>query len=583
MSEKLSMRKLKEILRLKWSLGQSHRAIATSVKVSASTVSDCVRRASQSGLTWPMAQLLDEETLHLKLYGKPARDVGLGHQIDWAAVRKELMRKGVTLHLLWYEYKQHQPSGLSYSRYCACYRQWRDKLDVCLRQTYTAGEKLLVDYAGHTMPIIDRQTGHITDAQVFVGVMGASNRIYTEATHSQAIPDWLGSHVRMFAYYGGVPCMVIPDNLKSGVKSANFYEPDINPSYADLAEHYGVAIVPTRVAKPQDKAKVEQAVLHVERRILAPLRHRQFFSVYELNQAIKPLLDAVNATPFQKLPGSRNAEFEKSDKAALKPLPKTPYRLAQWKKAKVNMDYHIELDKHYYSVPYKYVRQTTDVRYNQQTVEIFIKGKRIAAHQRNFHQGKHTTVHEHMPKSHQAYLEWDAPRILAWAKKKGDSVATLAEAIMKARRHPQQGFRACLGLMRLGKKYGDKRLEAACQRALHIGAYSYKSVESILKSQLDHKPLPEPPPEKKNVMHAHIRGSHYYYQSTRGKRYVNTSNDRKINVTKIAWYGECFKSTITTARYRAIKYRRQANTHDRGRSHSTRKSPFTNSPEKSKA
>jgi len=511
MSERLSMRKIKEILRLKWQLGQSHRSIATSVQVSASTVSHCVRAALAKGLTWEHVKAQDEEALHVLVYGKASGHAGRGDAIDWSHVRRELTRKGVTLQLLWYEYRNQTPDGLSYGRYCAHYRAWQSKLDVSMRQTYKAGEKLFVDYAGLTLELVNPKTGEMTQADIFVGVLGASNRIYVEASRSQSLADWLNAHVRMFKYYGGVPRIVVPDNLKSGVRSSDLYEPDINPSYADLAAHYGVAVIPTRVARPQDKAKVEQAVQHIERRILAPLRNRQFFELHEINQAIKPLLEAVNAAPFQKLEGSRNSEFESVDKPALNPLPNTPYQYTSWKKAKVNMDYHIELERHYYSVPYKYVRKQVDVRYNQSTVELFIKGKRIAAHRRSHHKGRHTTLASHMPKSHQAYLEWDVPRILAWANKQGQSVATLAKAIMDARADPQQGFRSCMGLMRLGKRYGTERLGTACERALNIGAYSYKSVESILKNNLDQRALPTKSNEQDIPEHEHVRGSHYYH------------------------------------------------------------------------
>jgi transposase len=509
-SEKLSMNKLKEILRMKWCLGHPHREIARSVKVSAGSVSRCVQRALSSGLTWDLVQDMDEEAIHSHIYGKPKQSSVATNTIDWPYVRTEFAKKGVTLQLLWHEYKEKNPDGLSYGRFCNHYRQWEKKLDVTLRQPYKAGEKVLVDYSGLTFPVINAATGEIANAEIFVGVMGASNRIYVEASKSQGLEDWLNAHVHMFEYYGGTPEIVVPDNLKSGVTTANRYEPDINPSYMELAEHYGIAVIPTRVAKPQDKAKVEQAVQHVQRHILAPLRNRQCFSIYELNQMIKPLLEKVNAAPFQKLEGSRNSEFKKIDKPALKSLPQQRYQFAAWKKAKVNIDYHIELNGHYYSVPYKYVRQKVDVRSNQYTTEIFVKGKRIASHRYNQKKGGHTTQSEHMPKSHQAYLQWDNQRIIAWAEQQGHAVALLSEKIMQSRPHPQQGYRSCMGLMRLGKDYGSHRLTAACQRALDIGSYSYKSVQSILKNNLDQRPLPDSPPTNVNVMHEHIRGSEYF-------------------------------------------------------------------------
>ena len=331
-----------------------------------------------------------------------------------------------------------------------------------------------------------------------------------KASASQGLEDWLTAHVRMFEYFEGVPEIIVPDNLKAGITKAHRYEPDINPSYLELAQHYNVAVIPARVRKPQDKAKAEQAVQHVQRHILAPLRNRLFFTLYEFNQAISALLQQVNAASFQKLPGSRDSEFQRIDKPALKPLPQYRYQFAAWKKAKVNLDYHIELQQHYYSVPYKYIKQAVDVRYNQRTVEVFIKGKRIAGHCYSHQKGCHTTVAEHMPKAHRAYLEWDSTRITSWAKKQGEAVAVLSEKIMQSRKHPQQGYRACLGLIRLSKDYGAARLSAACQHALSMGSYSYKSVQSILKNNLDQRPLPESPPDKPNLTHEHLRGADYF-------------------------------------------------------------------------
>ena len=511
MSEKLSMRKIREILRLKWECGHSNRDIAISANISASTVGNYLRRATQCGLSWPLDDSWDEATLWKKLFGEPTRSTSVLADYDWQQVRNELSRKGVTLQLLWYEYKTREPKGVSYTRFCEHYRRWRKNLDVCLRQHYKAGEKLLVDYSGLTMSIIlDSHTGEHQQAEIFVGVMGASNKIYVEACATQSLKDWLGAHVNMFEFFGGLPDILIPDNLKSGVKSPDLYEPDLNPSYQDLAEHYGVAVIPTRVASPKDKAKVEQAVQHIGRRILAPLRHRQFFSIHELNQAIKLLLAQVNAAPFQKLEGSRDTEFEKLDKPALKPLPSQRYGFAQWKKAKVNLDYHIELDRHYYSVPYRYVRTKVDIRYSQNIVEIFKGGQRIAAHRRSYQKGAHTTLPEHMPRSHREYLGWDTNRILNWAGEQGESVATLSEAIINSKRHPQQGYRACFGLMRLKKTYGNQRLNAACYRALHIGAHSYQSVKSILKNELDRVPLPEPQKDPTHSEHEYVRGANYF-------------------------------------------------------------------------
>ena len=487
MSLRLSMRKIKEILRLKWELKLSNRSIATSIQVSSSTVSDCICRAIRAKLSWPLAEGMDDEMLEKLLY-LPARNKAPeeAHKIDWSYIHQELRRKEVTREILWYEYKQQHTDGISYSRFCSLYKNWQKGIDCCMRQNYKAGQYLFIDYAGVTIPIVtDINTGKTTDAQIFVAAFGASNYIFTEATLSQSLPDWIGSHTRAFTFFGGVPEILVPDNLKSGVHKAHRYEPDLNPTYTDMANHYGVAVIPARVAAPRDKAKVEEAVQHVERQILAKLRSRTFFSLRELNEAIKPLLEELNNKHFQKLPGSRKSQFEAVEQAILKALPVTPYIFAEWKKAKLGIDYHIELDNHYYSVLYTLIKKSLDIRYTQTTVEIFHKGKRVASHQRSYQKASSTTLLEHMPKSHQEHAKWTPHKIINWAQKNGESTGKLAEQIIASRKHPQQGFRSCLGIIRLGKSYGNERLEKACQKALAIGAYSYKSVQSILKNNLD--------------------------------------------------------------------------------------------------
>ena len=516
MSQRVSMRKIREILRLKWQLNRSNREIAISVKISSSTVSECVRRARNAKLSWPLDDSLDDQALERLLYKVPENRVDTSSlKINWVDVHHQMKRKGVTLQLLWHEYKAQYPAGISYTRYCHYYREWREKIDVCMRQDYKAGEKLFVDYAGLTVPIIvNRETGETKEAQIFVGALGASNYLFVEATLSQSLFDWIGSHVRMFEFLGGVPEIIVPDNLKSGVKKSSYYEPDLNPTYLEMANHYNIAVIPARVQAPRDKAKVEQAVQHVERQILAPLRDRIFFSITELNQAIKPLLNAINSAPFQKLPGSRRSEFETQEKALLQPLPQNRYQFALWKKAKLGIDYHIEVDKHYYSAPYQLAKKSCDVRYTRETIEIYYRGKRIASHRRSYQKGKHTTVKEHMPERHRKYAEWSPERIVRWAKKSGEATASLSSLIMASRKHPQQGYRSCMGLIRLGKKYGPERLDAACGRALAIGAYAYKSVESILKNNLDGKPIPGSTQIESTpitaMRHDYLRGGDYF-------------------------------------------------------------------------
>lgn len=487
MSKKLSMRKIKEILRLKWDLNCSNREIAASIKVSTSTVSECIKRASKAGLSWPLPNDLDDEKLEQMLYNPPRNRVPAEDaDINWSKVCQELKRKGVTRELLWQEYKTLHPRGIGYSQFCDLYRKWQSQVDCSMRQNYKAGEKMFIDYAGLTIPIVvNVDTGETIAAQIFVATLGASNYTYAEATASQSLPDWIGSHVRCFEHFGGVPEVGVPDNLKSGVTKAHLYEPDLNPTYADMAEHYGIAIIPARVASPRDKAKVEQAVQNVERQLLAKFRNGTFFSLSELNEAIRPLLEELNNKPFQKLPGSRKSQFETLEKPLLRPLPESRYVFAEWIKAKAGSDYHISLTGHYYSIPHTFISKELHVRYTQKTVEIFYKNKRIASHIRSFEQGTHTTVTEHMPKNHQKYAEWTPPKIMSWAKNNGEATGKLAEKIIESRKHPYLGYRSCVGIIGLAKNYGQKRLEQACQRALSIGAYSYKSVKSILKNNLD--------------------------------------------------------------------------------------------------
>jgi transposase len=508
------MRKIKEVLRLKWDLGLSNRDISNSIQVSPSTVGDCLKRVSRAELTRALVADMEDEKLEQILYAPLRNKAPAGsHNIDWGHINLELKRKGVTRELLWHEYKQEHPGGINYSRFCELYRAWQQTIDYCMRQNYKLGRYLFIDYAGLTIPIITNvDTGETIDAQIFVAAFGASNYTFVEATASQSLPDWIGSHTRAFTYFGGVPEILVPDNLKSGVHKAHRYEPDLNPTYADMADHYGVAVIPTRVAAPRDKAKAEEAVQHIERQILAKLRNRTFFSLHELNEAIKPLLEEVNSKPFQKLPGSRKSQFDTLEKATLKALPATPYVFAEWKKAKLGIDYHITLDGHYYSAPYTLIQKKLDVRYTQSTVEIFHKGKRVASHKRSYQKGKSTTLLEHMPKAHQEHAKWTPHRIISWAKKNGESTARLAEQIISSRKHPQQGFRSCLGIIRLGKSYGNERLEKACQRALAIGAYSYKSVQSILKNNLDQIALPlhRVQHHVTEQNHEYVRGGNYF-------------------------------------------------------------------------
>lgn len=511
---RLSMRKVREVLRQKWACGLSHRRIAQSCGISRETVAEYVRRAAQVGLSWPLPPALSDGELERLLFpGARIERAEPRAMPDWAWGHRELKRKGVTLLLLWEEYKATHPEGYHYSWFCQQYQSWRGKLEVVMRQSHRAGEVLFVDYAGQTIPIVDRATGELRQAQLFVAVLGASNYTYAEATWSQTLPDWIGSHVRTFAYLGGVPAILVPDNLKSGVTTAHRYEPELNPTYQEMSVHYGVAVVPARVRKPRDKAKVEQGVLLVERWIVARLRYCQFFSLAELNQTLRTLLQDLNHRPFKKLPGCRQTWFETLDQPALRPLPAQPYEFAEWKRARVNIDYHIEFDGHYYSVPYQLVKQAVEVRATATTIEILHRGQRVASHRRSPLKGRHTTITAHMPAVHQAQVEWTPQRLIHWAEQTGPATAQVVSHILATRVHPQQGFRSCLGLLRLGKRYGQSRLEAACRRAVTLQAYSYKSVESILKHGLDQQPLSaaEPATPQAPLTHENLRGAGYYH------------------------------------------------------------------------
>lgn len=512
--KRLSMRKIREVLRLRHDLELSARQIAKSCNIARSTVSDYLFRARNAGLCWPLAPEVDDTALGNLLYPPAAQDVPQQKRQmpPMEYLHGELKKRGVTLQLLWYEYKQNNPEGYQHSQFCELYRRWARKLDPSLRQEYRAGKKLFVDYAGDTIPVINPETGEIFQAQIFIAVLGASNYTFAEASYSQELQCWINSHVHAFEYFGGVTEIIVIDNLKSGVSRACRYEPEINPTYLDLAQHYGTSIIPARAGKPKDKAKAEAGVLMVIRWILATLRNRTFFSLEELNQAIREKLSILNNRKFQKLDTTRAELFKTIEKPALKPLPPRPYEFAQWKKATVNIDYHVEVDRHYYSVPYQLVRQQVDVRITTTTIEVLFKNRRVASHKRSYRKGGFTTLSEHRPKSHQKYLEWTPSGIIRWAGENGPYTRELVTKIIESKPHPEQGYRSCLGITRLAKKYSPERLEAACQRVLKIKAFSYKSVNSILKNGLDQQALPfdETPPEI-TVIHRNIRGSGYYH------------------------------------------------------------------------
>jgi transposase len=480
------MRTLREVLRLKFQMKLSGRAIARSCALSPGTVSDYLGRIAVAKLGWPLPpELDDDEALTRLLFPSENHPVKNRPEPDWAHVHAELRRKHVTKQLLWQEYREAHVDGLEYSQFCENYRRWSGRLSVTMRQSHRAGEKLFIDFSGDGIEVTDPATGECRTAKLFVAVLGGSNLTYVEPAFSEDLRTWIGCHVRAFDFFGGCPEVLVPDNLKSGVTKAHRYEPEINPTYAELARHYDVAVVPARSRKPRDKAKVEQGVLLAERWILAVLRNRTFFSLGELCDAVKVLVARLNNRPMQKLKKSRRELFEEMERSALRALPSTRYEFAEWAKPRVHVDYHVAFDDHLYSVPYQLLGELVDLRATATTIEVFRGGRRVASHARSAEMQRHTTNPEHMPRGHRDYAEWNPPRLIAWAKSVGPWTAKLVEELMTRRRHPEHGFRPSLGVMRLREEYPDERIERACERAVRRRACSYKSVVAILKNNLD--------------------------------------------------------------------------------------------------
>ena len=514
---RLSMRKVREILRQKWVLQRTHREAHRSLGVSLGVVSDTLARAKKKQLDWATVEKLSDEELEALLYVRPSLPTAAARQRplpDPVYIHNERKKAGVTLELLHLEYVEKHPDGYRYSQFCEHYRRWVKQHPVLtMRQVHRAGEKLFVDYSGMKPHYVDPKTGVPVEVELFVAVLGASNYIYAEATRTQSSPDWIGSHTRLLAFLGGVPAMLVPDQLKSGVTVPSRYEPGVQRTYAELASHYDTTVVPARPKHPRDKAKVEVGVLIAQRWVLARLRHQTFFSLEELNARIAELVEELNARTMKIYGGSRRDLFERIDRPALKPLPSEPFVYAEWLTVRVNVDYHVEVDHHFYSVPHTLVHARLEARMAAMTVEVFVGQERIAAHPRSFVRGRHTTNAEHMPKAHQKHLEWTPSRILHWARSVGPQTEALAAAILADRPHPEQGYRSCLGILRLGKQYGAERLEAACARALRAAARSYRHVAAILKNRLDDLPLPTEtadlaaPP----LTHENLRGSGYYH------------------------------------------------------------------------
>lgn len=508
---RVTMRKIREVLRLD-ALGLNKRQIHGSTGIARSTVREYLERAQRAGVGWPIPDGVDDGELERRLFGE-RRGAAAGRVApDFAWVQRELLGKAVTLQLVHDEYVERVGEGAySYSRFCELFREHERRTQpATMRQRHIAGEKAFVDWAGMTVPIIDRSTGEVIDAQVFVGALGASSYTHARAYRSQGQRDWLQAHAAMFEDLDGVPQIVVPDNTKTAITSPHRYDPDINIAYADLARHYDVAVVPARVARPQDKSKVEVAVQIVERRVLAPLRKQTFFGLDELNRAMQPLVDALNDREMSAYGASRRELFETLDRPALGPLPPVRYEHAEWSRARVAPDYHVSVDKHFYSVPFQLIGRQVDVRATAGTVEVFDRTKRVAAHPRSFKRGAHTTRPTDMPSSHRRHAEWTPERLTRWAAKGGPATQRVVAQILSDYPHPEQGFRSVLGVMRLGKTYGTDRLEAACERASRVGAVRYRSLKTMLERGLDKQPLPDTAEVIEMPRHPNIRGGSYF-------------------------------------------------------------------------
>jgi transposase len=506
----MSMREIKEVLRQK-SLGRSHRQIAESLKISAGAVGETMRRARAAGLTeFAAVEAMVPSVLEARLY--PSSTAVKRPLPDFAWIHRERRRPGVTLELLHLEYIEGNAGGYGYTQFCEYYRQWLGRRGISMRQIHVAGQKTFVDYSGKKPCIWDPKTGEAIEVELFVAVLGASNFTFAEATRTQRGPDWIASHTRAVAYFGGATAAYVCDQLRSGVTVPCRYEPGVQRTYEEWAEHHGAVVLPARAAHPKDKAKVETAVRVAQRWILARMRNERHFSLESMNERIAELLEDLNARQMRVYRSSRREMYDRLDRPALKPLPAVRFTYAEWKVAKVNVDYHIEVDGHYYSVPYQRLGETVEVRVAAGTVEVILDGQRIASHARSFQRGRHTTVPEHMPLAHRQHMEWSPSRLVNWAGTIGSQTRALVSAILAERPHPEQGYRSCLGVLRLAKRYGDARLEAACARAMAAGARSFRHVDSILKHGLDRIPVrttavanPSPVPTHENV-----RGPNYY-------------------------------------------------------------------------
>ena len=506
------MRQIRQALRLHLEAGLSYAQIARAVGIGKGTVGKFLLLARAAGVDWAVAQTLSDDELEARLYCPAVPRSSRQLEPDYAWIHQELKRPGVTLQLLWEEYQRGSEPAYKYTSFCVKYRAWALGLKRSMRQTHIAGERLFVDYAGQTVPVIDAASGETRRAQIFVAVLGASNYTFACATATQTAADWVGSIIDALEFMGGVPRLIVPDQPRALIARPDRYEPAVNRLVEEFCDHYDVAVLPARPAHPRDKPKVEVGVQVVERWILARLRDRRFFGLGELNGAIAELLLELNARAFKKLPGCRSSAFEALERPALRALPSSRMPIARFKRARVNIDYHVELDGHFYSVPHRLVRAEAELRITASTVEILAGQQRVAVHALSAAKGAHTTVAEHMPASHRAHLEWTPAKLIAWGERIGAATGAVVRWQMEHRPHPEQGYRACLGLQRLARLHGNERLEAACVRALSIRSPTYRSVNSILAAGLDRQQaLPPAAADATLPLHDNVRGADYYH------------------------------------------------------------------------
>jgi transposase len=513
-TERLDMIRVREILRQKLVDRRSHRAIAASLSVSPGTVGGACSRAKRLELTWEQVSGMSDADLDAMLFGVRGAAALARPEPDWSFVHTELRKKSVTLTLLHLEYLEEHADGLRFSAFCDRYATWRDRQKPTMRQCHVAGDKMFVDYAGQKVRLVDAHTGEVREVELFVAVLGASNLTFAEATETQTVPDFVGSCRRSFEFFGGVTSAIVPDQLKSAVVKSDRYEPEIQRTFHEFAEHYGAIVMPARPRHPRDKAKVEVAVQVVERWILARMRKETFYSLGEANVRISELLREINERfVMRTYKTTRRALFERIERSALRALPTEAFEVGTWKLLRVHFDYHVEIDHHFYSVSHLLAGAKLWGRFTPSTVEIFRDGERVTAHARSYVHGRHTTRDEHMPEAHRQHASWTPARLVSWAETNvGPIAGELCAVILENRRHPQQGFRSCLGIIRLAKRHEPARVEAACAKALAMRVYSSRFVENVLRHGLDRvddaggEALPPAVPQHENV-----RGPGYYH------------------------------------------------------------------------